>query len=69
MFTYMVIISIIVMSVYLGFMFISYLIYSYIYQVIPVRNNINYIIVLGSGLIGDRVPPLLKSRLDKGIDI
>ncbi|WP_195940311.1 YdcF family protein [Romboutsia sp. 1001713B170131_170501_G6] len=68
-FTYMIIISIIVMSVYLGVMFISYLIYSYIYQVMPVRKNIDYIIVLGSGLIGDRVPPLLKSRLDKGIDI
>src|SRR5699024_1590333 len=27
----------------------------------------DYIIVLGSGLIGDRVPPLLASRIDKGI--
>ena len=29
----------------------------------------DYIIVLGSGLIGDRVPPLLASRIDKGIDL
>lgn len=28
----------------------------------------DYIIVLGSGLIGDRVPPLLASRIDKGIE-
>src|SRR5699024_5532498 len=29
----------------------------------------DYIIVLGSGLIGDRVPPLLASRIDKGIEL
>ncbi len=28
----------------------------------------DYIIVLGSGLIGDQVPPLLASRIDKGIE-
>jgi len=27
----------------------------------------DYIIVLGSGLIGDKVPPLLANRIDKGI--
>jgi len=54
---------------YFGFLFISYLVYSYIYQKFPVRKHVTYIIVLGSGLIGDRVPPLLKSRLDKGIEI
>lgn len=34
-----------------------------------IKRKVDYIIVLGSGLIGDRVPPLLKSRLDKGIQI
>jgi len=29
----------------------------------------DYIIVLGSGLIGDKVPPLLASRIDKGIKL
>lgn len=29
----------------------------------------DYIIVLGSGLIGERVPPLLASRIDKGIEL
>lgn len=29
----------------------------------------DYIIVLGSGLIGKRVPPLLASRIDKGIQL
>lgn len=28
----------------------------------------DYIIVLGSGLIGDKVPPLLASRIQKGLD-
>lgn len=56
-------------SIYLGFLFVSYLAYSYFYQKMAVRSKVDYIIVLGSGLIGDRVPPLLKSRLDKGIEI
>jgi len=33
---------------------------------IPFRTY-DYIIVLGSGLIGDKVPPLLANRIDKGI--
>ncbi|GAA0774334.1 YdcF family protein [Clostridium subterminale] len=36
---------------------------------LPKRKKYDYIIVLGSGLIGDRVPPLLASRIDKGIEI
>lgn len=36
---------------------------------LPINKNLNYIIILGSGLIGDKVPPLLKSRLDKGSEI
>ncbi len=35
----------------------------------PKIKKYDYIIVLGSGLIGDRVPPLLASRIDKGIQI
>lgn len=31
--------------------------------------NYDYIIVLGSGLIGKKVPPLLASRIDKGIEL
>lgn len=61
--------EIIIISAYFGFLFITYLTYSYIYQKLSVKGNLDYIIVLGSGLIGDRVPPLLKSRLDKSIEI
>ncbi|AQY42167.1 YdcF family protein [Bacillus thuringiensis] len=32
------------------------------------KHNQDFIIVLGSGLINDKVPPLLASRIDKAID-
>ena len=35
---------------------------------LPFRSY-DYVVVLGSGLIGDQVPPLLASRIDKGIDL
>lgn len=68
-FLYIIILISILLSAYFGFLFFSYLVYSYAYQMLPVKKQLDYIIVLGSGLIGDRVPPLLKSRLDKGIEI
>lgn len=64
-----IILTIILLSAYFGFLFFSYLVYSYAYQMLPINKNLDYVIVLGSGLIGDKVPPLLKSRLDKGIEI
>lgn len=66
---YIAIKLVIVVALYVGILFLIYLSYSYLYQKLPVNKDIDYIIVLGSGLIGDRVPPLLKSRLDKGIEI
>ena len=63
------ILTIILLSSYFGFLFFSYLVYSYAYQMLPINKNLDYVIVLGSGLIRDKVPPLLKSRLDKGIEI
>ena len=33
----------------------------------PRRGGSDYVVVLGSGLIGDRVTPLLAARVDKGI--
>lgn len=50
------------------FYFILYLIYSVFYQLVPVKDKIDYIIVLGSGLNGDKVTPLLKSRVDKAVE-
>ncbi|MBA8759131.1 hypothetical protein GWK87_02165 [Staphylococcus schleiferi subsp. coagulans] len=49
-------------------MFVFYLLYSVFYQFIPYKNKVQYIIVLGSGIRSEEVPPLLKSRLDKAIE-
>lgn len=36
---------------------------------INVRQRADYVVVLGSGLIGDRVPPLLAERINRGIEV
>lgn len=46
----------------------NFLMSSFIYQLNRPKLNQDFIIVLGSGLIGDRVPPLLASRIDKAIE-
>lgn len=56
-------------GIYFGTLFFIYLIYSYIYQKLPIKTSVNYIIVLGCGLNGEKITPLLKSRLDKAIEI
>ncbi|MGJ8729914.1 YdcF family protein [Listeria aquatica] len=53
---------------YFTFFFITFLVSTFIYQYNFPRYNQDFIIVLGSGLIGDKVPPLLASRLDKAMD-
>ncbi|WP_141543151.1 YdcF family protein [Bacillus cereus] len=40
----------------------------FLYQFNRPKRNQDFIIVLGSGLINDKVPPLLASRIDKAID-
>ncbi|OSA92138.1 UNVERIFIED_ORG: hypothetical protein B2H95_05700 [Clostridium botulinum] len=47
---------------------VNFLMSSIIYQLNRPKLNQDFIIVLGSGLIGDRVPPLLASRIDKAIE-
>ncbi|MER7014738.1 YdcF family protein [Saccharopolyspora sp. NPDC000359] len=51
---------------YVSFVFVCFLLYSFVYGRFPHRTNVDFIVVLGSGLIGSRVPPLLASRLDRG---
>lgn len=55
--------------VYFTVIYVSHLLYSIFYIKWPLLKEPDYIIVLGSGLIGDKVPPLLAQRLDKGIEI
>ena len=52
---------------YLGFVFVSYLVYSLIYSILPPRRHPEYVVVLGSGLAGSSVPPLLAARLDTAV--
>ena len=53
---------------FLAFAFLTYLLYSWLYQRFARRlaKPASAVVVLGSGLIGGKVPPLLASRLDKG---
>ncbi|MGK9044713.1 YdcF family protein [Mammaliicoccus vitulinus] len=54
---------------YLLFLSSLYTISSWINFLNFKRTKLDYIIVLGAGLIGDKVTPLLASRINKGIDI
>jgi uncharacterized SAM-binding protein YcdF (DUF218 family) len=52
---------------YVSFLFVSYVIYGFIYGRMTAYGNADYVVVLGSGLKGGRrVTPLLASRLDRG---
>ncbi|MGW4683378.1 YdcF family protein [Streptomyces sp. NPDC004244] len=52
---------------YVSFLFACFLAYAFLYGRAPVRSEVDYVVVLGSGLVGgERVPPLLASRLEKG---
>lgn len=63
------IISCISVSVYYFFGMMLLFAISSILNRIPIPfKKYDYIIVLGSGLIGDQVPPLLASRINKGIE-
>lgn len=62
------ILFLILSNLLISFFFICYLFYSWMYQMIPIKKQIDYIIVLGSGIKSEEVPPLLKSRLDKAIE-
>lgn len=54
---------------YLGFCFLAFLVAAVAYRRVPRRFDPAYVIVLGSGLIGSRVPALLARRLDKAIQV
>ncbi|WP_151477838.1 YdcF family protein [Streptomyces albicerus] len=52
---------------YFAFLFVCFVGYGFLYGRIKVREPLDYVIVLGSGLLGGkRVPPLLASRLERG---
>src|SRR5699024_5969490 len=62
-----VIIFICLVDIVFTFSFIAYLLFSFLFQIIPVRKTVNYIIILGAGVRSEEVTPLLRSRLDKAL--
>ena len=56
--------------VYVSASVMIFTIYIVLLQIIPWGKNYEYVIILGSGLIGgDRVPKLLGNRIDKAIEV
>lgn len=54
---------------YFLYLFTSTTIYAIMYHYRPVLYKPDFIIVLGSGLIGKKVPPLLASRIDQAVEV
>ena len=57
----------VLLSGYISFLLVSYVIYAFLYGRITGLRRADFVVVLGSGLNGDRVPPLLAGRLDRGL--
>ncbi|MFD6812381.1 YdcF family protein, partial [Streptomyces anthocyanicus] len=55
---------------YVSFLFACFVGYAFLYGRMRLRRDADFVVVLGSGLIGGRrVPPLLASRLDRGREV
>nr|WP_239062280.1 YdcF family protein [Streptomyces sp. SID13031] len=57
--------TLIAVLTYISFLFVCFLAYSFVYARIRASRKVDFIVVLGSGIRGTRVPPLLASRLDR----
>lgn len=55
-------------SAVLGVEFLVFYVFARLYERRPARPDPRGVVVLGSGLVDGRVPPLLASRLDRGVD-
>ncbi|MFC5281141.1 YdcF family protein [Arcanobacterium canis] len=54
---------------YIGFNLVAYTLQAWIHSLWPREERYDVVVVLGAGLIGDRVTALLSGRLDRGIGI
>ncbi|MFJ8040648.1 YdcF family protein [Kitasatospora sp. NPDC096147] len=64
------VVAVLLLSAYLSFLCLSFLGYAWLYGRIPARGEVDYVVVLGAGLIdGERVPPLLAARLRRGLAV
>ncbi|MFD6431758.1 YdcF family protein [Streptomyces venezuelae] len=58
------------LACYLSFLFLSFVVYAFLYGRMRIRRKADYVVVLGSGLIGgSTVPPLLASRLERAREV
>ncbi|MET7305004.1 YdcF family protein [Embleya sp. NPDC005575] len=58
--------TIVVVVGYVSFLLVCFVGYGFLYGWLWVRRSVDFVVVLGSGLIGgETVPPLLASRLDR----
>ncbi|MEV0254133.1 YdcF family protein [Streptomyces sp. NPDC050732] len=55
---------------YISFLFLSFVVYAFLYGRLRIRRKAGFVVVLGSGLIGgSTVPPLLASRLVRAQEV
>lgn len=55
---------------YLSFLLLCFLGYAVLYRWLGTRRDVDFVVVLGAGLLdGHRVPPLLAARLDRALDV
>ncbi|MFD8081177.1 YdcF family protein [Kitasatospora sp. NPDC059722] len=55
---------------YVSFLFVCFVGYAFLYGRHRPHRDVDFVVVLGSGLIGgERVPPLLASRLNRGREV
>lgn len=55
---------------YVSFTFVCFLLYSIVYGRIRSEKGVDFVVVLGSGLLGGKtVPPLLTSRLNRALGV
>lgn len=54
---------------WVALLFFGYVGYGVLYQRLARSSKPDYIVTLGSGLIGDRVPPLLAGRIDGALEL
>ncbi|MCR4643370.1 MAG: YdcF family protein [Lachnospiraceae bacterium] len=56
--------------IYISVSFLVFMLYTIFLQIVPIKKDFDYVIILGAGLLhGDQLSKLLKDRLDKAIEI
>lgn len=61
---------IIIYTTYFSLFFLGFLIYSFLYSVLPKNLKCDYIVIHGCGLShGEDVTPLLKGRIEKAVEV